>query len=250
LISYLGGNWLLGLITLLSAIGIMEYIYRTTGFRPVLPSVVTVIFAVGMVVISVILSHFAGIMLLIAYFLIISMLSAVRNEPPGTIFQNITRLLWGTAYIGLLYPFVFFVRDISEIGGDWMLFLFGTLWLSDSLAMWIGKAIGKRKLAPTVSPGKTMAGFIGGLAGGPIVAMILVFWRLEGFSPILLIVGGLMISFIGQLGDLVESCWKRSIGIKDSSSIIPGHGGVLDRFDSLLFAAPVLYIYLRYFVYS
>ena len=68
-------------------------------------------------------------------------------------------------------------------------------------------------------------------------------------SPVL-IIGGLLISFVGQLGDLAESCWKRSIGIKDSSNIIPGHGGILDRFDSLLFASPILFFYLKYFIFK
>ena len=131
-----------------------------------------------------------------------------------------------------------------------MLFMFGTLWLSDTLAMFVGKAIGKRKLAPTVSPNKTVAGFVGGMTGGIIVALILGFWLLSNFDLYLLMIAGILISLIGQIGDLVESCWKKAIGIKDSSAIIPGHGGVLDRFDSLLFAAPVLYLFLIYFVYG
>jgi phosphatidate cytidylyltransferase len=81
------------------------------------------------------------------------------------------------------------------------------------------------------------------------VAVILKFWRLSEINVILLLVSGILVSIVGQLGDLVESCWKRAVGIKDSSSIIPGHGGVLDRFDSLLFASPVLFLFLKFFVY-
>jgi phosphatidate cytidylyltransferase len=112
--------------------------------------------------------------------------------------------------------------------------------------MFGGKAFGKRKLAPTVSPNKTIAGFISGLFGGVIVAVIMHFWRLPDTAFPILIGAGVVVSIIGQLGDLVESCWKRAVEIKDSSAIIPGHGGVLDRFDSLVFSAPVLYAYLYF----
>jgi len=128
------------------------------------------------------------------------------------------------------------------------LFLFGTIWLADTLAMFGGKAFGKRKLAPTVSPNKTVAGFVSGIFGGLIVVTIMYFWRLAGTDIFILAGAGVLVSLIGQLGDLAESCWKRAIGIKDSSKIIPGHGGVLDRFDSLLFSAPALYIYLYYMI--
>jgi phosphatidate cytidylyltransferase len=93
-----------------------------------------------------------------------------------------------------------------------------------------------------------VAGFISGLCGGIIIGGILSFWRLEMIPVYHLLISGVLISFAGQIGDLVESMWKRAIGIKDSSGIIPGHGGILDRFDSLLFAAPVLYLYLSIFI--
>ena len=114
------------------------------------------------------------------------------------------------------------------------------------MAMGVGKAIGRHKFAPTVSPNKTVEGFFGGLLGGIIVAVIMRLWLLSSFDWWVLIVAGLIVSLVGQLGDLVESMWKRSYGIKDSSAIIPGHGGVLDRFDSLLFAAPALYWFLKF----
>ena len=112
--------------------------------------------------------------------------------------------------------------------------------------MFFGSRFGKHKLAPTVSPNKTVEGFIGGFVGAYLVAFIFkVFWLTDVPDWHFVAIGAL-IGLFGQLGDLVESLWKRSLGIKDSSAIIPGHGGVLDRFDSLLFAAPVLYLYLKY----
>jgi phosphatidate cytidylyltransferase len=148
-------------------------------------------------------------------------------------------------YLGLTYPIVFLVgsgvRGLH--GGDSLLFLFGILWLGDTAAMGVGKALGRRKLAPTVSPNKTVEGFFGGIAGGLVIGLIMYFWKFAGLGIVHVLVVAAGCSVFGQLGDLVESMWKRSIGIKDSSAIIPGHGGVLDRFDSLLFAAPFMYFY-------
>jgi len=250
LFSYLGGNYLFGMILFFGGIGIGEYLWRSIGAKYYLFWVITVLFVLAMLVTSIELDYAYGASLFAGYFLVTGMLLAIRSESPGELFRTMTTLLWGTAYIGMLYPFLYLIRDYTTIGGDWLLFLFGALWLGDSFAMWGGKAFGKRKLAPTVSPNKTVAGFVSGLCGGMIVAVILGYWRLSDISLAYLIPGGLLIAFVGQLGDLVESMWKRAIGIKDSSKIIPGHGGVLDRFDSMLFAAPALFLFMKYFVYS
>jgi len=245
-ISYLGGYPLVGMILLFSIIGMIEFL-RASKIRA--SSLFFWISLVGLyfiVIFAIQCSFEKSMMALVGCFLLLGIFSAVKNRPTAELFAKLTTLFWGVAYLGLLYPFIFHVRHLTEKGGDWLFFLFGTLWLSDTLAMFVGKAFGKRKLAPTVSPNKTVAGFIGGMLGGIIVALILKFWRLPEYSLPELFLAGILISLVGQLGDLVESCWKRAIGIKDSSALIPGHGGVLDRFDSLLFAAPALYFYLRY----
>ncbi len=247
-LSYLGGFWLLRLIILLAGIGISEFVIQSIGKKSRFLLVLSVLSTCGLVLSSALLGFSMTLMIYITYLLLIGMLLSIRNQPPAELFNQMLLLSWGVAYVGLLYPFVYHIREMTATG-DWLLFLFGTIWLSDSLAMWIGKAFGQRKLAPTVSPNKTIAGFVGGMSGGLIVAVILHFWLLPDFHIVKLIIAGLLVSFVGQLGDLVESCWKRSIGIKDSSNIIPGHGGILDRFDSLLFAAPVLYLYLKYFLF-
>lgn len=250
LISYLGGNYLLGMIFFFAMLGIGEFLWQTIGKRMYLFWVLTVLFTAAMIAASIRLGYEAGTALLAGYFLLIGMLLSIRSETPEELFRIMSRLTWGTAYIGLLWPFLFLIRDYTEKGGDWLLFLFGALWLGDSMAMWVGGAIGKRKLAPTVSPNKTIAGFIGGLSGGIIVAVVLGFWRLNDIPLVYLIPAGLLMTFVGQLGDLTESMWKRAIGIKDSSKLIPGHGGVLDRFDSTLFAAPALYLFMKYFLFG
>ena len=169
------------------------------------------------------------------------------------LFLSHSRLLWGFTYIIFLYPFVYAINGVyfggglaSAGGGDRMLFLFAVLWVGDTAAMWIGSAVGKHKLAPTVSPNKTIEGFVGGLLGALAVGVLMIFWKFSSVSWYHVLLIALGCSFFGQLGDLVESMWKRSLGIKDSSAIIPGHGGVLDRFDSLLFAAPFMWLYYQW----
>ena len=180
---------------------------------------------------------------------------AIGKEPPEQLYTKFIRLVFGVAYVGFLYTFVYKAAvgvdsSLAPFGnsGDWMLFLFSILWVGDSAALFVGKAIGKHKLAPTVSPNKTIEGFIGGLLGAILVGVIMYFWKfnwLEWYEVLFLAIG---CSIFGQLGDLVESMWKRSLNIKDSSNLIPGHGGILDRFDSLLFAAPFMFYYKMFFL--
>ena len=121
------------------------------------------------------------------------------------------------------------------------LLIFST-WASDTFAFAFGKWLGKNKLCPQISPGKTQEGALGGFVGTIIVAVI--FSLIFKFSLLHAFALGIIIAVMAPLGDLVESILKRVCGVKDSGNIIPGHGGILDRFDSLLFAAPAVYVYL------
>jgi phosphatidate cytidylyltransferase len=179
------------------------------------------------------------------------MILATGRDSARELFWKHSRIVWGVSYIALLYPFVYLLGEIDPApagytftGGDVLLFLFGILWLGDTTAMGFGKWLGKRPLAPSVSPRKTVEGFIAGLIGAAVVGLIMMLWRFESMEWRHVMMIAIGCSIFGQLGDLVESMWKRSLAIKDSSAIIPGHGGVLDRFDSLLFAAPFLYWYM------
>ena len=126
----------------------------------------------------------------------------------------------------------------------WVMFI-GT-WASDSFAYFAGRAFGSHKLAPASSPTKTIEGFFGGLIG-TIAVVVGLGWLLAMPLPQMAALGA-AIAVLGTLGDLVESMMKRQTGIKDSGAIIPGHGGVWDRFDSVLFTAPLVYYYTVYIV--
>jgi phosphatidate cytidylyltransferase len=156
--------------------------------------------------------------------------------------------LLGVAYTGALPAFVVAIRHgqlpVRSWAGAWLVFYpLVVTWVCDSAAMFGGRTFGGPKLAPTVSPGKTRSGTVTGIVGALLVAPLfagLVFPRVGvtlGFWPALAIAG--VLSIVGQVGDLVESLFKREAGVKDSSHLIPGHGGVLDRLDSLYFVVPV-----------
>lgn len=122
------------------------------------------------------------------------------------------------------------------------------LWLCDSAAYFVGSAIGKHKLFPRVSPKKSWEGAIGGFIFAIAGVALIKYFFMDFLDWQHAIVIGIIIGTIGQTGDLVESLFKRDAGVKDSSSLIPGHGGILDRFDSLLLVAPVVFLYMHYFV--
>tara|TARA_B110001454_G_C12716384_1_gene432738 strand:+ start:822 stop:1616 length:795 start_codon:yes stop_codon:yes gene_type:complete len=121
------------------------------------------------------------------------------------------------------------------------------IWVNDSFAFLVGKNIGKRKLFVSVSPKKTQEGFLGGLVFALIAAYIISLFN-KDFSTINWLIIALIVSVIGTIGDLVESKFKRQANIKDSGAIMPGHGGMLDRLDSLLFAAPFVYLYINFII--
>ena len=163
----------------------------------------------------------------------------------------------GTAYIGLPFAHLIMLRALSgdsfvtpietfDLGTAMVWVMFIGTWASDSFAYFAGRAFGSHKLAPAISPNKTVEGFLGGLVG-TIAAVAGLGYVLH--MPLAQMAGlGAAIAVLGTLGDLVESLMKRHTGIKDSGAIIPGHGGIWDRFDSVLFTAPLVYYYTVYFV--
>ena len=117
-----------------------------------------------------------------------------------------------------------------------------------SAAYYVGRALGRRPLAPVVSPKRTWEGFLGGMAGAGVVAVAWWYWTDSGLAPGHWIGIAGITAILGPMGDLFESALKRSAGVKDSASLLPGHGGFLDRFDALAFVAPAAWLYLVYLV--
>ncbi len=160
--------------------------------------------------------------------------------------QTLMVNLLGIFYLTFcLYPALPIRFDFgSSTGMMWIMILLAVIWAGDIAAMFAGKAFGRTLFAPAISPKKTNEGAAAGLLAGIAAAVLLQRFLLGDLPLIHVTIASLLIGTFGQLGDLAESMLKRAAQVKDSSAIIPGHGGVLDRVDSLLFAIPVLYIYL------
>ena len=153
--------------------------------------------------------------------------------------------LLALAYIALPFAFLIQIPFISEKYHPYILIgIFAIIWLDDTFAYLIGSSVGRTKLYPKISPNKTVEGAVGGL-----VAAIAGSYFISKYIPEISIINWIIIAIIlvvfGLLGDLIESKFKREAGVKDSSNLIPGHGGFLDRLDSIIFAAPFVYVYLH-----
>jgi phosphatidate cytidylyltransferase len=144
----------------------------------------------------------------------------------------------GAIYIGGAWFCAYQLRAMSP---HWLMFAFILCWAGDTAALYIGKNFGKRKLAPTISPAKTWEGAIASVVGGVLVGAIYVHFLIPAAALGTVLIAGIAGNIAGQIGDLVESAYKRRVGVKDSGSSLPGHGGWLDRIDSSLLAVPVVY---------
>jgi phosphatidate cytidylyltransferase len=171
---------------------------------------------------------------------------------------NIGALFLGVFYIGWLFFFIPLIRrslmndmSVSGIPGKYdqgaflVLYIFSMIWATDTFAFFFGKLLGKRKLCPSLSPGKTVVGALGGLFGGIIIGLLVGHWfKISIYHAMSM---GIIAGIFSQIGDLVESAIKRDLGIKDFGALLPGHGGVLDRFNSALIVFPALFIYICFF---
>lgn len=169
----------------------------------------------------------------------------VGFAPAGPRHLSMFILLFGIFYIGYTLGHFLLLRNQQD-GGLLVLFVLLVTWASDAAAYYVGKTWGARPLAPRLSPNKTVEGFLGGLVVAPIIAWIAHLWFLPVVRPVDCLILGVLFAMLGLLGDLSESSLKRYAGVKDSGSLIPGHGGMLDRVDSLLLNAPVFYYYMAF----
>jgi len=189
--------------------------------------------------------------------IIISSLSLLTVElfrNKGSAIFNLGSTFLGIFYIGIFSAVLISLREFyssyiysENLGAYLIISIFASIWIGDSAAYYGGITFGKHKLFPRVSPKKSWEGAIFGFifsVGTMILAKVLVLNTLNWINVLVI---GIIIGTVGQIGDLVESLIKRDSEVKDSSSLIPGHGGFFDRFDSLLFSAPAIWIYLKYF---
>ncbi|HPD32973.1 MAG TPA: phosphatidate cytidylyltransferase, partial [Candidatus Kapabacteria bacterium] len=264
-IIYLGGWYYFIAFAFLFSVGLWEFyqLAKAKGYNPLIAlSIIaglSILFSIYLIFTFSYVTHNVGsifiamIEQILILFIILFTVSLFRNN--GNAIANISTTFGGLVY--LLIPFSsliilrFFYNYLFSLGitnnTNWAYYLFvffATIWICDSFAYFIGKKWGKHKIAPSISPKKSWEGGIAGL-----ISAVLSFWLL-GFAlkidlPIsILLLDGLIIGIFGQIGDFLESSFKRDANVKDSGKLFWEHGGVLDRFDSIMFSAPVLLLVL------
>lgn len=176
---------------------------------------------------------------------LVTMISTLFLKRPKEAIVDIAVTLFGMIYIGWFFSYFLFIRALTERGA-YLLFLLVTIWALDIVAYLVGIRFGKHKLFPSVSPHKSIEGAVAGFIFCLIAAGI--FGYYAGFDMTHSLILGGIIGVVAQLSDLVESLIKRDAGVKDSSQLLPGHGGILDRMDSFILAAPVVYYYLAWVI--
>jgi phosphatidate cytidylyltransferase len=198
-------------------------------------------------------------LILMAALIVVGALAIARGRPSPEVLADASATMFGSIYVGLPLGALAAIRgefgDLAARGdllgayGDGraaVLLLLLVIVVSDSAQYYTGRAFGRRPLSPTISPKKTVEGAVGGVLFGMLAMVAGGYFVFFGLPLWLLALAGATISLLGIVGDLFESLLKRSAGVKDSSNLIPGHGGVLDRIDSWLFAAPVYYVFVRF----
>ncbi len=186
----------------------------------------------------------AGTFPIAACLILIMIVRLFSPRPVEGAIGDIASTFMGIFYVAMLFGFQVAIRTGID-GRQWLVFLYFIIWASDIGAYSIGIPFGRHRLYEKISPKKSIEGLAGALVASAVMAILCRVWFMPPMSTAEAVGIALLLAVTGTVGDLVESLFKRSAGVKDSGSIIPGHGGILDRMDSMLFAAPVLYYYLR-----
>ncbi|MCK5533683.1 CDP-archaeol synthase [bacterium] len=186
--------------------------------------------------------------LLITFFLLLFFtIRIIKGEVSGSISALGTTLL-GIFYVAWFSGYLILIRNLRPYGRQYTYILFVTIWILDTAAYLGGMKFGRHKLAKSISPNKTIEGAVTAVLFAQITLFISKWWFFDSLRYRDCFIIALILGIGAQLGDLGESLIKRDVGVKDSGNLLPGHGGVLDRFDSLFFAAPLLYYYIRFFM--
>ncbi len=234
-----GGFPLFWVITVISLIGLFE-LYRAVKMEKTFPALVGYISSLVLDIL-VLNEEYQYLIFWLILTLMVMMGTYVIAYPKYNS-EQIVMLFFGVFYVTLMLSFVFKVRFLEEgILLVWLIFI--GAWGSDTCAYCVGKLAGRHKMPSTLSPNKTIEGCVGGILGAALIGFLfaLAFYKDRDLWWQFALIGGVS-SVISQIGDLAASAIKRNHDIKDYGTLIPGHGGILDRFDSILFTAPIVYI--------
>ena len=227
-------------ILVLTGVGLWEYFSLTRSqstLSPVIGELWGLLIALSMAAGDI---RLVGAALTLGFLLVFIL--SLRDRQPARGIQTTSLFVFGVVYIGFLFPHILWVHRGPE-GAEWVFFILLVAMLGDTGGYVVGRTWGKRKLLPHISPGKTIAGSVGSTCGNGVAALIAWQYLLGDRSALELLALALLMGLLAQLGDLCESALKRACDAKDSGRLFPGHGGVLDRIDSLLFPIAFIYYY-------
>ena len=235
---YAGASYFTLMLVLISFIMAWEWGRLCGGVR-FKPPGVALVMGTGLAVILTAAGHMREVLFLIPAVVLLVYLLGRRFKEGSP-----SWLALGIVYIAVPCMALLWMRDLPGMGREVLFWIFGVVWATDTGAYCAGTLIGGPKLAPRLSPHKTWAGLAGGVVAAALVSGLLVGLTGAGFALWLLVCFGAFLALVGQMGDLFESSVKRRFGVKDTSHLIPGHGGALDRFDGLLAVSPVVVAFL------
>lgn len=237
-------------LCLISVIGLYEY-FAAVKNSTNRPMTFIGLFS-GLIMLFIIYSNFAFNLLVPFITFLILILLSVPVVNKNYSFWGAGATIVGLLYIPLFFGYLYWIRVIPVKGVYLIWFVFISSWFTDTFAYFSGMLFGKTKLCPSISPKKTVEGSIGGIIGSCVGCTVYgLYINSIGITDALIIsffILGLVGSIVSQFGDLAASAIKRNVGIKDYGKIMPGHGGVLDRFDSILFVSPLIYYYVMYII--
>lgn len=234
-IMYLSSEYFLFLLILMSVIAVWEF-YSMYHIEGVI-RFIGLISGISILAISYISKSLLSDIIILSFIVMAGVRLFLKRNPRSSL-SDISPPVLGLLYIPCLLTFQ---TSLREFGPEWVIFLYAVVWAADTVAYYIGTLIGKRKLYVEVSPKKTLSGAFGSLIGGAVGAMVMKTALIPALTMSSALIIGITIGIVSIVGDLVESMFKRDTGVKDSGAIIPGHGGILDKIDGILFAGPVLY---------
>lgn len=244
---YFGGIVTCGLMALVSLVGNMELL-RVYGVNKKTPGIVCYL-ATVLYYIAIYLDRMDIIVPMMAVYLLVMLAVYVLTFPTYSD-KQIMAAFMDFFYVSVMLSFVYLIRNM-EHGLVLVLLIFVSSWINDTCAYFVGRALGKHKMAPVLSPKKSIEGLIGGIVGAGVFGAVfgILFDKYVdtmNYAPLLFAVVGAVGALPAVIGDLAASAIKRNNDIKDYGKLIPGHGGILDRFDSIIFTAPIIYYLLVY----
>ncbi len=249
-----GGWFFVVLVLIINLLSQYEF-YKLTELKQMWP--IKILGLIGNVLITISFYRFGieklWLVILILFYLTL-LIELFRNKASAAL--NISATTFGFFYPSAFFSFHILIRELPksvnltyEAGGRWLILMLVTIWVCDTAAYFMGSTIGRHKLFPRISPHKTIEGAISGFMFAIITPYIFSITYIKELRLVDCLVIGFIVGIMSQIGDLVESLFKRDAGVKDTSGILPGHGGFLDRFDAPLFVAPLVYLYLRFIVF-